>query len=189
VWRLSGYQWINLRVFTPKFKQLDKELTIYIEEMWQLAIQGHKQGIWFWAAIYTFIICTYSLVLQVRTRYWHVAQGELVESSVKKFGPTKVVKSDQNYVSNALYKFKVSDVTYEGTRISPWVFVASHNAKFVLKKQISAIERFPDGGVKVFYNPNKPNKSFLIIAGKTGICITLLISVLPIISFYIHYHL
>ena len=157
--------------------------------MWQLAIQGHKQGIWFWAALYTFIICTYSLVLQVRTRYWPVAQGELAKSRVEKFGATDLVKSDQNYVSKALYKFNVSGVTYEGTRISPWIFVASHNAMFVLEKPMSSIERLPDGRVKVFYNPNNSNKSFLIIAGKTGICITLLISVLPLISFYIKYQL
>lgn len=165
----------------------DTELIIYIEEMWQLAIQGQKQGIWFWAGLYTFIVCTYSLIFQVRTRYWPFTQGELVESGIDKFGKTDWVKSNQDYVSKMLYRYNVSGVTYDGTRISPWIFVASHNARFVLDNQRSSVERFSNGRVKVFYNPCNPKKSFLIIAGKTDICITLLISVVPLVLFYINY--
>ena len=164
------------------------ELIIYFQEMWQLAIQGQTQGIWFWAALYAFIICVYSLIFQSRTRYWPFAQGELAEFGVEKFGATDWVKSNQDYVSKALYKYNVSGVAYDGTRISPWIFVVSHNARIVLEKQMSSIQRFPDGKVKVFYNPNNPKKSFLIIAGKMGIFITLLISVVPLISFYFKFY-
>ena len=164
------------------------ELIIYFQEMWQLAIQGQTQGIWFWAALYTFVVCVFSLIFQIRTRYWPSTQGELAEFGVEKFGATDWVKSNQDYVSKALYKYNVSGVAYDGTRISPWIFVVSHNARFVLERQMSSIQRFPDGKVKVFYNPNNPKKSFLIIAGKIGICITLLISVLPLISFYCKYY-
>ena len=163
------------------------DLIIYFEEMWHLAIQGQKQGIWFWAAVYTFIVCTYSLIFQIRTRYWPYVQGELVELGVEKFGATDWTKSNQDYVSKALYSYTVSGITYEGTRISPWIFVASHNARILLEKQMSSIERAPDGKVKVFYNPNNPKKCYLIIAGKIGICITLLICLLPLISFIIKY--
>ena len=156
--------------------------------MWQLAIQGQTQGIWFWAALYTFFVCVYSLAFQIRTRYWPSAQGELAEFGVEKFGAIDWVKSNQDYVSKALYKYNVSGITYEGTRISPWIFVVSHNARLVLEKQMSSIQRFPDGKAKVFYNPNNPKKSFLIIAGKIGICITLLTSVLPLILFYCKYY-
>lgn len=161
---------------------------IYFQDMWQLAIQEETQGVWFWAALYTLIVCAYSLTLQIRTRYWPFTPGQLVESGVEKFGPTARLKSDQDYNSKALYRYKVSGATYEGTRISPWIFVASHNARIVLEKQLSSIQRLPDGKVKVFYNPNKPKKSFLIIAGKMGIFITLSIAILPLISFYLKYH-
>lgn len=164
------------------------ELIIYFQEMWQLVIQGQTQGIWFWAALYTFFICIYSLIFQIRTRYWPFARGELAKFGVEKFGATERVKSNQDYVSKALYKYNVSGVAYDGKRISPWIFVVSHNARFVLEKQMSSIQRFPDGKVKVFYNPNNPKKSFLIIAGKMGICTTLSICVLPLISFYFKYH-
>tara|TARA_R110002167_G_scaffold30424_7_gene100618 strand:- start:12993 stop:13484 length:492 start_codon:yes stop_codon:yes gene_type:complete len=160
----------------------------YFQDMWQLAIQGETQGVWFWAAIYTLIVCTYSLVFQIRTRYWPPTLGELNDIRVKRFGPKVLITYQQDYTSKAFYQYEVSGVTYEGTRISPWVFVASHNARFVLEKQMASVQRTTDGKVKVFYNPNNPQKSYLIIAGRIGIAITLLISALPLISFYFKYY-
>jgi len=164
------------------------ELTNYFQDMWQLAIQGQTQGIWFGAALYVLIVCGYSLIFQIRTRYWPSIAGELVDFGVKKFGPTDRVKSDQQYVSKALYTYVVSGVAYEGTRVSPWIFIVSLNARFILKKHMSYIQRLPDGKVKVFYNPGNPKKSYLIIAGKAGIFITLVICALPIVSYYFKYH-
>ena len=165
------------------------QLSNYIEQMLELALNGEIQGVWFWAAVYTFAVCGYSLIFQLRTRSWPFTTGELVEAEVEKFGATDPVKSNQEYVSKALYRFTVSGVDYEGTRISPWVFVASHNARAILKKQMSAIYHYPDGKVKVFYNPGNPQKSFLIVAGRVGIFITLVIAVLPFVSYFIRYHL
>jgi len=161
---------------------------IYLQDMWQLAIQGQTQGIWFGAALYALVVCGYSMIFQIRTRYWPFTLGELSEFGVEKFGATDRIKSNQEYASNALYKYDVSGVVYNGTRISPWIFVVSQNARFVLKKQMSSIQRRPDRKVKVFYNPNKPEKSYLIVAGKAGIFMTLLASTLPLISFYFKYH-
>ncbi len=157
--------------------------------MWQLAVQGKAQGIWFFASLYTVVLCVYSIIFQVKTRFWPFVEGVLIEIGVDKFGKTEWVKSNQDYVSNALYKYNVSGVNYEGTRVSPWVVVVNHNAKFVLKKQMSSVQQLPDGKIKVFFNPKKPRKSFLIIAGKVGICITALISILPLVLFYFKYYI
>ncbi len=156
--------------------------------MWNLALQGQKQGLWFWGSVYVFLGCAYSLAFQIATRFWPYTKGALAELEVEKIGGTDVVKTNQEYASKALYTYHVSGVAYEGTRISPWIFVASHNARSILKKQLSSIQRFPDDRVKVFYNPKNPKKSFLIVAGDMGIGITLLIAVLPIVLFYLQYH-
>ena len=156
--------------------------------MWQLVIQGETQGIWFWAAFYTFIVCSGSLIYQIRTRSWPETKGELVETGIRKFGSTEWATTNQEYVSEALYHYVVSGLTYDGSRISPWVFVASHNARFVLEKQMSSIQRYSDGSVKVFYNPGNPKKSFLIVAGKAGLLVTLTISVLPMVLYFFKYH-
>ena len=163
------------------------KLVIYIQEMWQLAINGQAQGIFFWFALYMFIVCFYSLVFQVRMRYWPFVHGELLEIELEKFGAS-IVKSDQNFISKTFYRYRVSGVNYDGTRVSPWLMLVSYNLRFLIEKQMSYIQQSSDGKVKVFYNPNNPHKSFLIIAGKVGIVITLLICVLPLILFYFNYH-
>lgn len=164
------------------------DLINYFREMWQIAMQGQAQGIWFWAAIYTFVVCVYSLSFQIQTRYWPFVPGELIEYGIEKFGATDRVKSNQEYIVKALYRYNVSGEDFDGTRISPWIFVVSHNARLVLEKQMSSKQQLPDGRFKVFYNPKNPKKSFLIIAGKTGIFVTLVISVLPLVTFYFKYH-
>ncbi len=163
------------------------ELIIYFQEMWHLAINGKAQGVFFWFSFYMFIVCFYSLILQIRMYSWPFVQGGLVEYGLDEFG-VSMVKSDQNYWAGALYNYSVSGVEYSGTRVSPWLMVVSHNLRFILEKQMSYVQRSSDGTVKVFYNPNNPKKSFLIISGKIGIGITLLISVLPLILFYYRYH-
>gem|GEM_PF-495812 len=159
----------------------------FTQEMWQLVINGQAKGVFFCFALYIFIACFYSLIFQIRMRCWPFVYGELLEVEVDKFGAS-ISTSDQDFVARALYRYKVSGVNYDGTRVSPWLMLVSYNLRFLLEKQMSYIQRSSDGKVKVFYNPNKPQKSFLIIAGKVGIVITLLICVLPLILFYFKYH-
>lgn len=160
----------------------------YVQEMVQLAMQGNLQGIWFLIAVYACAACGYSLFFQARTRKWHTTRGKLHKLGVEKFGATEWVTSEQDYVSNALYTYEVGGRTYRGTRISPWIFVASHNARAVLRKQLSLLQRYPDGQVKVFYNPKKPHKSYLLQAGFIGMVITLILAAAPLILFYFKYY-
>ena len=80
----------------------------YLQDMWHLAAQAEPQGIWFWAAAYAAVIFAYSVVYQLRIRNWPSTEGELVEAGVRKFGATDLIKSDQDYVSTALYRYSVS---------------------------------------------------------------------------------
>ncbi|MCK5881587.1 MAG: hypothetical protein KAG18_06895, partial [Sinobacterium sp.] len=59
-------------------------LIIYFQEMWQLAIQGEAQGIWFWASLYAAMLCVYSLIFKISTRYWPFVQGELSEINIER---------------------------------------------------------------------------------------------------------
>lgn len=164
------------------------ELLTYIQEMWQLSLAAKPQGILFWVGVYTFVVCMYSVLFQIRTRTWPSTEGELVHAGVTKFGARDFVLSNQDYVSSALYHYRVSNVVYAGKRVSPWIFVASHNMRFVLEKQMSSIQRQANGKVRVFYNPKKPQKSYLIIAGKMGIVITSLIGLAPLVLYVVKYH-
>ena len=55
--------------------------------------------------------------------------------------------------------------------------------------QQSKIQALPEGGVKVFYNPRNPKKSYLIVAGKVGILATLVIATLPMLLYYVKFYL
>ena len=65
----------------------------------------------------------------------------------------------------------MGDVSFRGKRLSAMVVVDSHNAKQLLNKQLKGIV-IKDEKVKVFYNPKKPNKSFLINGSYTQVIFT-----------------
>jgi hypothetical protein len=161
----------------------------YINEMWRLALNGEKQGIVFFASVYVFILLGYSLVYQLRITKWPVAKGKLLVGEVEKINGTHPVLSEQEYVSKALYEYQVDGTDYKGSRVSPWVIVASHNAKIFLHKQMDKIQRNDDGSVEVYYAPSKPNKSFLIKPSTTGMLVTAVLGVVPIVLYGLSYHL
>jgi hypothetical protein len=165
------------------------DLVNFSKEMWDMALDGNAQGVWFFAALYTLAICSYSVIFQIRTRSWPFTEGSLIDAGVDKFGTTLSSLSDQDYTANTLYEYSVVGQRYAGKRVSPWVIVASHNARGILRNQIAKIQQLPNKKVRVYYNPANPKKSFLIIASKTGIVITCIIALLPLVLFYWRYEL
>jgi hypothetical protein len=156
--------------------------------MWNLALQGKVQGILFWIALYAFIIFLYSLIRQITIASWPSTSGELFKGDIRKFGSTEWAKSNQDYVVSALYTYVVNGKEYQGHKVSPWVVVASHNIKYLLEKQLRSVQKLPDGKVSVFYNPKKPEKSFLIKPGIKGQIITAILSITPFVIYWVNYH-
>ena len=160
----------------------------YLEEMIRLAAAGELQGIWFWAAVYTSAVCTYSLWFQLRTRYWPSADGELTSLGVRRFGGGEWAKSDREYAGTANYTYDVDGVRYEGSRISPWAMVVSYNVRALLRYQLSGVQKLPNGRVRVYHHPRNPGKSYLIVAGWVGISVTLMVAVLPGATYFFRFH-
>ena len=160
----------------------------YLSAMWELAVNADKQGIFFFASLYAFFLLSYSFIYQLRIISWPRTKGVLIKAVVEKVGGTKLVVSHQDYAASALYEYYVGDKAYQGSRVSPWAVMASHNARFVLKKQISCIQKNGDGSVEVLFNPKNPKKSFLIKPGKIGLAVTLFFAVGPISLYWSTYH-
>ena len=154
----------------------------YFQQMVDLASEGELQGIWFWASCYMLVVCLYSAYFQIRTRFWATTVGNIHNLGLKKFGISNDL-SEQQYRGKALYSYSVNGQTYEGTRISPWVFVTNYNAKGLLLKQLAGIDMPTKDTVTVYYNPNKPQKSFLLKASKFGILVTLISAVAPLLGY------
>ncbi|TVT48433.1 MAG: DUF3592 domain-containing protein [Denitromonas halophila] len=160
----------------------------YIADMWRLALDGEKRGILFFASTYVFVMLVYSGVYQLRIAKWFETDGVLLAAAVEKVGGADLVMSNQDYASKALYEYVVGGVSYQGTRISPWIVLASHNARFVLERQMRKIQKTADGHVRVFYNPSNPGKSFLVKPGGFGIVVTFTLAVAPVVLYWLGYH-
>ena len=160
----------------------------YLVSMFHLALAGELQGVWFWAAVYAALAGSYSLWFQLRTRRWSSTNGRLEALGIRKFGLTEPVRAEQDYVGDALYSYRVDGESYRGTRISPWVVVASHNARALLSWQQRGVQRDANGGVRVFHDPARPEKSLLVVAGWPGITVTLLLVLLPALAYYARFH-
>ena len=159
----------------------------YVVQMWDLALQGNRQGVWFWVAVYAFLICGYSVLFQMLIRRWPSVKGQLKHLGLDKFGAA-IILSDRDFRVDALYSYQVDGKTYQGKRISPWIIVASHNVQFVLKHQLAKVETFAGNKVKIFYKPSNPAKSWLILPSKLGVFITFLISLLPAFSYWLAFY-
>ncbi|GAA6183361.1 MULTISPECIES: DUF3592 domain-containing protein [Alteromonadaceae] len=159
----------------------------YTKEMWGLASEGEKQGVLFFVVFYLLIVCLYSFIKQILIRQWPVAKGTLLTASVEQSGVPQILLSDQEYKVNSLYAYQVSGKVYQGKRVSPWIIIASHNAKFILKTQLNKIKKNEDGSVNVIYNPKAPAKSYLLKPGVIGMVITFGIAVIPLLLYFQEY--
>lgn len=163
------------------------QIIYYLEKMWMLASEGNTQGVFFWASLYTLLMMLYSLMFQFKVSSWPSTNGKLIEKDITEFGYS-FAPSGKEYRVKIAYKYTVDDCEYFGNRLSPWLFVTSNNATFILKKQLNKIANQIDGSVKVFYNPKNPGKSFLIKPGTKGKLITGVLSVVPPILYWLKYY-
>ena len=155
--------------------------------MWSLALQGETQGVWFFGALYALAACGYSSAYQLRIRSWPSTIGVLHSASVKVFGYRPNDRSETQYKAQACYSYGVSDASYEGHRVSPWLLLS--NMPGLLGRQLSGIQRDPSGAVQVYYHPKRPAKSFLVLPGKLGLVVTLALGLLPLLGYLNRYHI
>lgn len=158
----------------------------YLQEMWTLAAAGQKQGVLFYASLYFLLLLSWSAMYQLRVRRWPGTSGRLTSAGVQRFSDPTRNLSDQDYVGTSCYVYSVCGVEYAGERISPWMIVASHNARFVLNRQLARIKR-EDATVQVIYKPSDPARSFLLRPGWIGIAVTVVGALLPMACFLVIY--
>jgi|SRR5210317_523838 hypothetical protein len=159
----------------------------YFERMWVLAANGNGQGVFFWCAVYMLVMLLYSLMYQIRVTSWPSTEGELIKDRIREFGYA-FAPSDKEYIASVSYTYVVQGNEYVGKRLSPWLFITNNNAKFILKKQLNSVLRQSSGLVTVYYNPNKPSKSYLIKPGLTGKFVTAALAVIPFLMYWQKYY-
>lgn len=143
-----------------------------------------EQWIYLGAAVYTAFVLSWSLVTVWRVRRWPSVSGRLQVLGERTFGSEGFLLSEREYAADVRYTYEVDGREYAGKRLSPWLVVVSHNARFVLQRQLRAARVGPDGTVEVLYNPRRPQKSYLVRPGRFGM-IVLAMGTLPLIVGYI----
>lgn len=156
--------------------------------MFQLAQSGERQGVVFFICLYALLSCGYSFVYQSRIARWPMVWGELQDAAIRLLGAPENVISERDYRAELRYRYAVAGQAYSGRRLSPWLLVASHNARGVLRRQLRGVQRDTDGRVAVFYQPGAPAKSYLLKPGRLGRGLTLTLAVVPALLYWQHYH-
>lgn len=154
-----------------------------------LALKGDTQSVFFLVAAYSFILLFYSFIYQVRVSRWPTTTGVLDEGRISEWGAHQRQRGNQNFKLFAACRYEVAGITYDGSRVSPWLVIASANARFLLSKQLNSISRKNENAVLVYYNPRKPKRSFLVKPGRSGMFTTIVLACLPAILYVAEYYI
>ena len=121
-------------------------------------LSGDRDAIILAAAGYFALMGMISLVVCFRLSRWPSVVGVLHEEGIDG-------SLERSYTALVRYSYSVDGVTYEGNRLSAWYMMVTHNLRALLKLQFRLIERHEGANVTVFYNPRKPQKSYLDVPG------------------------
>lgn len=106
-----------------------------------------------------------SLIHMFRLSRWPSVIGELHEEGVNRSGIGAMSPDERENRAMVRYTYSVDGVTYESDRLNAWYVTVTHNLRALLKYQLREIERHEGASVTVFYNPRKPQKSYLDVPG------------------------
>ena len=136
-------------------------------------------------AVYALVVGAYSLYRYVRIGSWPSVVGRLNCATVG--GQTaSIVPSDRTYAAEVSYRYTIDGKTYEGTRLSPFLVMATYNLRSLLRHQLKGIQTTENGGVRVFYNPQQPENSYLISTNSVGYAAIAGATVLPLVGYFLY---
>lgn len=155
-----------------------------MEEFIDEVLAGDPQSIFLLVSWYFLLTASWSFLYCLRIRSWPSVTGVLKGKSLFSGYPDNVV-SDQNYVAKVDYSYEVNGERYDGNRLSPFQMMVSHNARALLKLQMRGIEHCGPDQVRVFYNPRRPGKSFLIKPSPFGLLVVAVFGLTPFCLYFL----
>lgn len=148
----------------------------YLKKMIDLSLVGDIQGIFFWIVFYITLACLVSLFFQLQVRSWPSTTGKLIKLEVGGSG-TELAVHQRDHFLEAEYHYSIDGEHYSGSRISMTTIWTLGGFKYLLLKQLAAVEKLPNGNVKLYYNPKAPKKSYLIKPSTMSYILTIMPSV------------
>ena len=128
-------------------------------------LAGDREAIILVAAGYFALMGLIALVHMFRLSRWPSVVGVLHEEGIEGSGIGAMSLDEREYQAMVRYSYSVDGKTHEGDRLNGWYVTATHNLRTLLKFQFQGIERHEGAKVTVYYNPRKPQKSYLDVPG------------------------
>ncbi|SDZ12559.1 Protein of unknown function [Jannaschia faecimaris] len=122
---------------------------------------GERDAILVAAAAYFALAGVCSLVHMFRLSRWPSVIGELHEEGVKLTGFGGISPDEREYKAVVRYSYSVDGLSYENDCLNPWIISVTHNLRSLLQLQFRGIKRHGGTSVSVYFNPRKPQKSYL----------------------------
>jgi len=88
----------------------------------------------------------------IRVAKWPYTEGKLIKAEVTYFC--------SNYQPEVEYSYEVDGKSYNGKRLSRLMAYGMNEAAY--ERQLEGIEYITENTVRVYYDPKKPKKSYLI---------------------------
>ena len=141
---------------------------------WTDLLNGEHYAVLTACIAYVLLMGIVSITACLRIRCWPQTTGTLKEDGVSSFGG-----SDRLHTARVRYEYFVDGIPYTGKRLSPFIVYATGTR--MAEWQKSGIQRHDGDNVTVFYNPARPDKSYLIhptLTGILGVCLLIMIVVI-----------
>lgn len=153
----------------PKcFAPVSYGITFCMEIFWTDLLNGERNAVLSACIAYVLLMCMISIMGCLRMRRWPHTTGTLTEDGFSSIGNSE----DRMQAARVRYEYSVNGIPYTGKRLSPFILYATGTK--MAKWQKVGIQRHGDDRITVFYNPSRPQKSYLITpkwTGITGICV------------------
>jgi hypothetical protein len=130
---------------------------------WTDLLDGERYAVLSAYIAYVLLIGAISIVACLRIRRWPHTTGTLSEDGFERMDHA----SDRMYAARVRYEYTVNGIPYTGTRLSHFIIHAS--GRKIARWQKGGIQRYENDRITVFYNPNRPQKSYLIKSEWTSI--------------------
>lgn len=107
-------------------------------------------------AIYGLVVLAYSSYRSWRINRWPYVVGTLLKADIDYI----YVDERGSALEDLRYEYEVDGVHYTGSRLSPLIVRGQVGPR--IRKQLAKIQYISTDQVKVYYDPRKPHKCFLV---------------------------
>ncbi|MBB5515897.1 hypothetical protein FHS89_001917 [Rubricella aquisinus] len=150
-----------------------------MEIFWTDLLDGERYAVLSVCIAYVLLMGVIAVVRCLGIRRWPRTTGTLTEDGFSSIGSG----SDRMQTARVRYEYIVDGIPYRGTRLSPVLIYAS--GKRLAKWQKGGIQRHGNDRITVFYNPARPQKSYLILPQWTSIIGICLLTILLVMVFWL----